>query len=486
MRRILFVLLLVFNFSAFSQSQKIKLNEAIKIAQKKSPDYVRALNTYQAGYWRFRNFKADFLPQVRLNALLPEYSNAIRRITNDQGQDIFVQQNQSRIEAGLSINQKVPFTGGQFFVSSELERIDIFGDNEVTNYSLVPFSINYFQGSLFYNPYKWDRKIEPLRYEESRRSIIENMEDISLTTCMRYFGLLKAQVSLDIAKKNLSNQDTLLQITKGRFKIGKIAENELLQIELSHLISQNNVTTNTILLKKTSQDLARFLELNTEAIELDVPEKLADFPVDVAKALTEAENNRKSVIEFRRRRLEAEQELAEVKGNNRLEMNLSANFGLNRRAEEYDALFQDYDQQQRVSLRVGIPLFDWGVSKSRRKMAEADLSLVENDIRQEKQEFEQEIYLHTLNWSSQREFLATAEKAQDIAMKRYEITKKRYVLGKITITDLNIAQQEKDKAVVDYLNSLEKFWVDYYTLRKLTLYDFASDEKITIEDIIFD
>ena len=26
----------------------------------------------------------------------------------------------------------------------------------------------------------------------------------------------------------------------------------------------------------------------------------------------------------------------------------------------------------------------------------------------------------------------------------------------------------------------------YYTLRRLTLYDFAADEKITIEDIIFD
>jgi len=486
MRRILFFLFMTFHIFSYGQSQKIKLIEAIKIAQKKSPQYVRALNTYQAGYWRYRNFKADFLPQVRLNALLPEYSDAIRRITNDQGQDIFVEQNQSRIEAGLSINQKVPFTGGQFFVSSELERIDIFGDNEITNYSLVPFSINYFQGSLFYNPYKWDRKIEPLIYEESRRSIVENMEDISLTTCIRYFGLLKAQVSLEIAKKNLSNQDTLLQITKGRFKIGKIAENELLQIELSHLISQNNVTTNTILLKKTSQDLARYLELETETIELDIPEKLEEFGVDVEKALTEAEENRKSVIEFRRRRLEAEQELAEVKGSNRLEMNLSANFGLNRRSEEYATLFQDYDQQQRVSLRVGIPIFDWGVTKSRRKMAEADLSLVENDIKQEKQEFEQEIYLHVLNWSSQRDFLATAEKAQEIALKRYDISKKRYVLGKITITDLNIAQQEKDKAVVDYLNSLEKFWVDYYTLRRLTLYDFKDDEKITIEDIVFD
>lgn len=488
MKRIPFLLLLLLLLPLLlsAQSQKIKLSEAIKIAQEKSPQYVRAVNTYQGSYWRYRNFKADFLPQIRLDAVLPQYSNSIQRITNDLGQDIFVNQNQSRIEADLSINQKVPLTGGQFFVSTALERVDRYGDDSATNYSLVPFSINYFQGSLFYNPYKWQRKIEPLRYEESKRNIIENMENISLTTCMRYFGLLKAQVSLDIAKKNLSNQDTLLQITKGRFKIGKVAENSLLQIELSHLISKNNVTTNTILLKKTSQDLARFLELDTESIELEVPEKLVEFGVDVAKALAEAENNRKSVIEFRRRRLEAEQELAEVKGSNRLQMTLSANFGLNRRADMYDDLFQDYDQQQNVSLRVGIPIFDWGVSKSRRKMAEADLSLIENDIKQEKQEFEQEIYLHTLNWSSQRDFLETAEKAQEIALKRYEITKKRYVLGKITITDLNIAQQEKDKAVVDYLNSLEKFWVDYYTLRKLTLYDFAVDEKITIEDIIFD
>jgi outer membrane protein TolC len=488
MKRIPFLLLLLLLLPLLlsAQSQKIKLSEAIKIAQEKSPQYVRAVNTYQGSYWRYRNFKADFLPQIRLDAVLPQYSNSIQRITNDLGQDIFVNQNQSRIEADLSINQKVPLTGGQFFVSTALERVDRYGDDSATNYSLVPFSINYFKGSLFYNPYKWQRKIEPLRYEESKRNIIENMENISLTTCMRYFGLLKAQVSLDIAKKNLSNQDTLLQITKGRFKIGKVAENSLLQIELSHLISKNNVTTNTILLKKTSQDLARFLELDTESIELEVPEKLVEFGVDVAKALAEAENNRKSVIEFRRRRLEAEQELAEVKGSNRLQMTLSANFGLNRRADMYDDLFQDYDQQQNVSLRVGIPIFDWGVSKSRRKMAEADLSLIENDIKQEKQEFEQEIYLHTLNWSSQRDFLETAEKAQEIALKRYEITKKRYVLGKITITDLNIAQQEKDKAVVDYLNSLEKFWVDYYTLRKLTLYDFAVDEKITIEDIIFD
>jgi len=484
MRRILLLLLLISQIGLYGQVRKVNLTEAIDMAKKNSPDYIRALNTYQSSYWRYRNYVADFLPQLSLNATLPEYSDATTRIVNDSGQDIFVRQNQSVINARLSIRQKVPYTGGAFSINTQLEQINRYGDNKSTNYSLVPFSVNYFQNSLFYNPYKWDRKIEPLRYEESKRRIIENMEDISLTTCLRYFGLLKAQVQLDIAENNLSNQDTLLQITRGRFKIGKVAENEFLQNELSHLNAKNNLTTNTVLLKKTSQDLARYLELKTETIELQIPEKLTEFDVSVEKALEEAQTNRRSVIQFRRRRLEAEQDLAEAKGTNRLQINVNANFGLNRRAEDYNDLFQNYDQQQSVSVSLGIPIFDWGVSKSKREMAKANLSLEENNIEQDQQAFEQEIYLHVLNWSNQRDFLATAEKAKEVAFKRYEISKKRYILGKITLTDLNIAQQEKDKAILQYLNSLEKFWVDYYTLRRLTLYDFINDKKITIEDIV--
>jgi len=126
------------------------------------------------------------------------------------------------------------------------------------------------------------------------------------------------------------------------------------------------------------------------------------------------------------------------------------------------------------------------VSKSQRKMAEADLDLVNNNIDQSKQAFEQEIYLHVLNWSNQRDFLFTSEKAKEVATKRYDISQKRYVLGKITITDLNIALQERDKAVLAYLNSLENFWQDYYILRQLTLYDFINDKKIEVEDILYD
>lgn len=486
MKKIFIVIIIaVFSSNIYAQSRTISLEEAIAIAQEKSPDYKALLNQNQASYWRYRNYKASFLPQLRLDATLPQYSNSINRLTNDNGEDIFVQSNQSRLEGTLSLNQNVAFTGGTLSFSSQLERVDLFA-NDATRFAVIPFSINYRQNSIFYNEFKWDKKIEPLIYEEAKREFIERMEDISFNTSRRYFALLKAQMQTKIAESNLSNQDTLFQISKGRFKMGKIAENDLLQIELSVLNSKNNLTTNEISLKRSSQNLARYLALETENIVLDIPKELSTFTVTVEKALEEANSNRKAVIEFRRKRLEAEKEVAQVKGSNRLQVSVNANFGISQQGDVFNDLFMDFNQQQRVTISVGIPILDWGVSKSRRKLVEANKDLINTNVEQDEQEFEQEIYLHVLNWQNQRNFLETAKKAQEIAVKRYEITKKRFILGKITITDLNIALQEKDNSVLQYLNSLEKFWTDYYTLRRLTLYDFIKNKKIEVNDILYD
>ncbi|RED46089.1 TolC family protein [Seonamhaeicola aphaedonensis] len=486
MKKILLLLIVIIPTIVFSQSKKITLNQAIDIAQKSSPEYKINLNINQSSYWRFRRYKASFLPQLNLNATLPEYTNAIIRQTNDAGQDIFVNQNQLLISGGLSLSQSVPYTGGILSVFSNLERVELFGLSDNIQYSVIPFSLSYFQSSLFYNEFKWDKKIEPLIYEESRREFVESMERISVNTSRRYFELLKAQMQLEIEKINLSNQDTLYQIAKGRYKMGKIAENELLQMELTLLNSKNRVTANTLEVKRTSQNLARYLELGTENITLDIPEELPLFDVDVNKALAEAKSNRKAVIEFRRKRLEAEKEVNFQKGNNRLRLGVRANLGVSQNGNDFNNLFNNFNRQQNVSVSIGMPIFDWGVSKSRRKMAEANLNLTNNNIKQDKQEFEQEIYLHVLNWSNQRDFLYTSQKAKEVATKRYEISKKRYILGKISITDLNIALRERDDALIKYLNSLEAFWRDYFTLRQLTLYDFIDNKKIEVEDILYD
>ena len=485
MKKFLLFLLLLVTVSIYGQ-REITLEEAISIAQKNSPDYKALLNQNQASYWRFRNFKAGFLPQLRFDATLPQFNNFLDSREQDDGTVEFTRSEFTRLDGTLSINQNLALTGGTFSISSELQRFDFSAPEARIDNRFIPFSINYRQNSLFYNEFKWLKRIEPLLFEEAKREFIESMEQIAFNTSRRYFALLKAQIQQRIAKSNFSNQDTLFQISKGRFKMGKIAENDLLQIELSVLNAENELITNEISFKRSSQNLSRYLILNTEDILLSIPKELPSFNVTVEKALEEAKSNRKAVIEFRRRRLQAEQDVAEVKGNNRLQMSLRANFGISRQSAIFNNLFQDFGDQQSVTLTLGVPILDWGVSKSRRKLAEANKDLVNTNVEIDEQEFEQEIYLHVLNWQNQRNFLETAKKAQEIALKRYEIAKKRFVLGKITITDLNIALQEQDRSVLSYLNSLEKFWVDYYTLRRLTLYDFIENKKIEVKDIIYD
>lgn len=483
----IFLLLFLVPFFGIGQAKKISLEEAITLSQKNSPDYQAALNIFQSSYWEYKNFKSSFLPQISLSATIPSYFEEIRPIEQDDGSQSF--QDISRLNTDLRINvsQNVAFTGGNFSLSSNINRIRNFGDTESTSYFYTPYSISYSQNSLFYNRFKWNKKIEPLLNEEAKRNFIESMENISLKSCDQYFSLLKLQIQAKIAKTNFANSDTLYKISKGRFHSGKIAENDLLRMELQYLNAKNNLTNNSISLKKASQNLALFLGFETEDLELEIPDNLELFDVTLSKALSEAKKNRKSVIQFRRRRLQAEKELARVKGSNKINLTLDANFGRSSTSSTgISDVFNTYTKQQGVVLNLRVPLIDWGVSKSARKIAEANLDLTNTNIKQDERNFEQEIELHVLNWSNQRNLLSISKKAQEIAIKSYEITKNRYLLGKIEITDLNISLQEKDKAIVTYLNALDGFWSDYYILRRLTLFDFIKNEKIKAEDILFE
>ena len=48
---------------------------------------------------------------------------------------------------------------------------------------------------------------------------------------------------------------------------------------------------------------------------------------------------------------------------------------------------------------------------------------------------------------------------------------------------MNIALTEKDEAKARYIQSLESYWIAYFNLRRLTLYDFESDFQIISDEL---
>ena len=138
-------------------------------------------------------------------------------------------------------------------------------------------------------------------------------------------------------------------------------------------------------------------------------------------------------------------------------------------------------EEQVVSFGIQIPILDWGLARGKIKMAESNEELIRTTIDQQKVEFEQDIFLKVMQFNMQGNQLALAAKADTVSQKRYFVTKQRYLIGKIEITNLNIAQSETDNAQMGYISALRNYWRSYYELRKLTLYDFRKNKPLEVD-----
>ena len=74
-----------------------------------------------------------------------------------------------------------------------------------------------------------------------------------------YFNLLINQISYDIAAINKENNDALYKLSEGRYGLGKIAENELLQMRLSVMNAENDMKQAELSLLTSSLNLKRFV-----------------------------------------------------------------------------------------------------------------------------------------------------------------------------------------------------------------------------------
>lgn len=488
-RIILFYLLLVgLPFTNLAQQKRLlDLSEAVELAQKNSLDYKIALNTVRSSFWNFQSYKAGFLPKLSLNGNLPDYYRSINPITLPSGENSFVSQNVANSALSLDLSQNIGFTGGRVSASTSLQRIDNFGSYRNTAYTSVPFSLSYFQSNLFYNDFKWQKKIEPLRLQESQRGYIENLESISYNTTAKYFELLLADVQLKLDQQNLKNIDTLIKITQSRFEIGTVQLNDVLQSKVSLLTAKKAIASSLLRREVAKQNLVRFLNLSKEdSLELKLPSEMVNFEVSPAIALEKAQDNSKFVIETQRKRLEAEREVEKTRSETGPSVNVRANLGLTQRGNTLVQSYDDLLRNQSVSIGFNIPLIDWGINKSNRKRSEANLELLNNNIAQQQLSVEQEVYYQVMKWAMQQEQMDIAKEASELSQQRYDIAKQKYSVGSISYTDFNNAQLDKDRAVIDYISNLNTYWSLYYLIRKLTLFDFEKNKKIELQDMNFD
>lgn len=479
------LIFLLFTTASVAQDPvKYTLDDVIEIAQKQSPDALIAKHSFRYSYWEFRYFKATYLPNLTLDAQMPNINRSITAVPSQDGSISYTPQSLTSYQVNLSLSQELGFSGGRVFINSGLSRMDnYYTDSTSTQYLANMVNIGIRQPIFNYNAYKWEKRIEPMKYEIAKREVIEKNEEIASVAINHFFNLLVAQLERKIAYKNQSNYDTLYKIALGRFTLGKIAENELLQLELN-VLRANSEVENTELNYENSLFLFKsYLRLKDDfEVELIPPVISPDIVISPDRAIIEAKNNSSTIMSFKRRLLEAESGVNFAKMDGRFDAEVYAVLGLTQTANVIGDAYKNPLDEEQVIVGINVPILDWGKAKGRIKMEESNQDLVVTAVEQDEIDFTQNVFINVMEYNMQKNQLEIAAKSDTVAQKRFDVTQKRYMIGKINdVLELRLAQVDNDNAKIGYYNALKTYWKSYYEVRRLTLYDFKRDMPILID-----
>ena len=466
--------LFLFATETISAQKTLTLEQTIALAADSSLEAFRSKNIYMSGYWEYRAFKAGRLPSLTLNLTPGQYNRTMtKRYDSDANLDIFRQQQAFEAYGGLSVVQNFDLLGGTFFLNTNLDYLRNFGDNIGTQYSSVPVRIGYQQSLIGYNAFKWERKIEPLKYEKAKKQLIYDMENTAGLATEYFFNLAMAQAEYDLAEENLRNTDTLYLIGEERYKIASISQSDLLTLKLDRINASNSLKNTEISLKRAMFALTSFLNMDKNTnIRLRLPSYPKSMDISAEKALSEAHANNPELLGYEQNILESQQIVDKTKKESMFNAALSASVGYNQVAKSLSGVYRDPLQQDIVSFNVSIPLIDWGVCRGRYNIAKNNLNVTEIMARQGEVKIEEDVIMTVGDFNIQKDLIASAEEALVIADDAYSKTRQRFMIGKADISTLTLSRQRQQEASRNYIFALENYWVSYYKIRKLTLYDF--------------
>ncbi|MFN8240343.1 MAG: TolC family protein [Bacteroidales bacterium] len=475
-------LLLTFSlpFRTFGQEiKRLTFNEVIRIAEEQSPQAYIAKHRFRASYWQYRTFIAQYRPSLTLSGTTPSYSTAYERVWNSVIKNYEYQSTNILRNLGqLSLAQNIGFTGGSISLNSNLTLENDF-ERDTRKYITSPVTIDLNQPIFRYNSLKWQKKIEPMRYEMAKKTFLSNIEQVHIDAVRNFFSLALAQINKQISEMNYSNADTLYRIAKGRYQLGTIAEDELLQMQLSYLNTETARKEAEMNLRDREIRLRSFLGFNDNVrIELIIPNEVPQLQVDLQEVLTLAKQNNPDLMTQQINLLNAQSNLAQAKAEKGLNANLTASSPRDQAAKDFSLAYAQSNQQQSVMVRFTMPILDWGLGRGKYKMAKSSMELTQVQVQQALADFEQNLFLDVEQFNLQKNQVAIAAKSDTVAMKRYEVTKQRFLIGKIAVLDLNDADSRKDQNRRAYIQALQNYWNYYYNMRLLTSYDFIQRKGI--------
>ena len=457
----------------------LTLQDAITRARLQGPAAQAARSTRDAARWRDEAFNARLLPQLVLQGDAANLNRAIDPTPQPDGSTQYLSQAHNTTSLGLGFTQELPLTGGRLSVGTQISRHDEFGSQSSRLYQTSPILVQLEQQLFRPRQIVWDKRVQHLGARVAEQAYLEAREDVAQNTADAFFNLYTQEVTLRNASNNVAVNDTLYTLNKGRFEVGKIGENDLLKSELALLRARAAVEDARVVRARAEAALRRQIALPaSEELTIVTPDSIPIVDVDPDLAEKEALRNSSVIQQNELNEVQSRYGVSLAKANSRFNATVTASAGFNQTASQFGESYQSPLGRQQLSVGINLPMAQWGAGRAGVEAAKASNQQVATTSRMRRDALAEDARFSALQLQQAQRTVVLAAKADTVAGKQFEVARNRYIIGKIANDALYLAQNEKDAAVLAYVQALRTYWMSYYYLRRVTLYDFAEKREL--------
>ena len=467
--------------SIAQQRVTLDLDRTVRLATDSSLAVQKYQSVYDASRYKYLSWQASRKPQFSLESTPIMYQRYMtQRYLSAEDLDVYRQQRMFYSQAGIYATQTMESWGGEFYGSTQLGFLRTFGDDDKTQYMSVPIKVGYKQDLLFFNPLKWNRQIEPMKLTLAEKTLAYGIETTSEEAVGKFFTLALAQEQLRMAEEYLTSCDTIYSIAERRFRIASISKAELSILELEKTNARTTLANARISRSRAAQDLATYLGMERSTnIELIIPAVMQNLHVDAKEAIQHARENNPQYLSSREAVTEARRDAERARIEKNFSMSLDASIGLNQVADRFADAYRHLLSQDMATITLSVPLKDWGKRKNAYLAARSTVEATERAEQEAARDTELDVALTVADFNERQDIVETARQALTIAEDAYAQTLQRFIKAQADAYSLSIAQSHWQTARQNQIASLQNYWLAYYHLRRLTLYDYQHHQPIS-------
>ena len=295
----------------------------------------------------------------------------------------------------------------------------------------------------------------------------------------QFYSVYSAKRTLDIRRAELENAENNYEIIKAKVEAQLMAEQELLQAQVSLMNARSSVKQSEVSLQDAKDNLKQMLGMPlNEDIDVEVTIDATPMLINIENAIQQGMGSRMELRQREISMIDADLQMIRTKANNEFNGNVSLSVGIDGDNEQFGNIYEKTTPSPKVSLSFTIPVFDWGQKRAQINAQKVSQTVAKLNYDNEVVSIELEIRSSVRSLENYRSELEIQELTIQGAQRTYALNEVLYREGDINGLQLSQYQAQFSSAQLNYVRAQINYKQELLNLKILTLYDYENDKPI--------